>query len=71
VYESTKKREFRPRLRGKCPVCGYSVTIRKNGYAERHYLYATEKFVCPGGEEQRKPDDMSRYPIAWWLEPGE
>lgn len=55
------------RQRGRCPICNYSVTIRRNGYAERHYLYATEKFACPGGEEMRREGDVPSVPLARWL----
>ena len=55
--------------RGACPRCGYSVRIRKNGYAQRHYLYAgSGKWACPGGEEMRAPGDVPRQPLAEWLE---
>ena len=55
------------RQRGKCPVCGYSVTIRRNGYAERHYIYSIGKHACPGGEEMRAPSDVPRAPLADFL----
>lgn len=55
------------RERRKCPICSYSVTIRRNGYPERHYLYTDQKWACPGGEEQRNPTDTPRYPIALFL----
>lgn len=55
------------RQRGKCPVCNYSVTIRRNGYAERHYLYASEKYACPGGEDHRSDGDVPSVPLAWWF----
>ena len=55
-------------MRGKCPRCGYSVRIRKNGYAQRHSLYAGNgRFTCPGGEFMRPLSDVAPYPIAKWL----
>lgn len=63
----TSKTSTQLRQRGRCPRCGYSVTIRKNGYAERHYLYTGGKYACPGGEEMRTDQDVPRYPVADWL----
>lgn len=51
------------RPRGKCPECGYSFPLRKDGSVQTHKLYSGRDFAkyCPSG--RRPPDahtDLAR-----------
>lgn len=49
--------EITPRSRGRCAVCGYSVALRKDGFAQNHRIFGIgfggAPLYCKGG--QREP----------------